>query len=303
VGHPEKRIDFPGREAIVLAQGKEDAMKRLLALSPGIILVLSLVSPLAAQFRPEEVGRRDFWDSYLAAADIVKSESEDEGVTHPFRLYLKQGEVEARAVWKNVDEALEAGARDSWRYEIAAYRLDRLIGLGMIPPVVEREFRGKKGSLSLFAASRYSLLKVMDDNITIPAEAVEPFNKMKYLTRAFDCLIANDDRTQQNILLTDDWRVILIDHSRAFRTDRAHVERLIYGQNGIKSLSGRPMLFRRLPRWFVQALRDLDLDKVRKAAGPYLTEEEARAVMARSRILLDEIQGMIKSQGEDKVLY
>jgi hypothetical protein len=278
-------------------------MKRLLALSAGTILVLSLAVSLAAQFRPEEVGRRDFWDSYLATADIVKSESEDEGVTHPYRLYLKQGEVEAKAIWKSIDKVLEDGARDSWRYEIAAYRLDRLIGLGMIPPVVEREFRGKKGSLSLFAASRYSLLKVMDDNITIPAEVVGSFNKMKYLTRAFDCLIANDDRTQQNILLTDDWRVILIDHSRAFRTDRAHVERLIYGQNGLKSVSGRPMLFRQLPRWFVQALRDLDLDTVRKAVGPYLTEEEARAVVARRQILLDEIQDLIKAQGEDKVLY
>ncbi|MCJ7612556.1 MAG: hypothetical protein MUP19_09860 [Candidatus Aminicenantes bacterium] len=268
------------------------------------ILVLAVIpSFLAAQFTAPEVARRDFWESYLAEADITRAEAAGEGVTKPFRLYLKKDGTETRGFWKNVQERLPNGALDAWRYEIAAYRLDKMIGLNMIPPVVERLFQGTPGDLSLFATAKFSLLKVMDDAIPIPPAATEAINKMKYLTRAFDCLIANDDRTQQNILLTEDWRTILIDHSRAFRSDPEHTQRLIYGQNGFKTASGRPMLFRQLPRSFVQAVRSLDAAKVKAAVGPYLTEEEIAAVMARREILLAEIDGLIKEKGEASVLY
>jgi len=268
------------------------------------VLVLAVIpSFLAAQFTAPEVARRDFWESYLAEADITRAEAAGEGVTKPFRLYLKKDGTETRGFWKNVQERLPNGALDAWRYEIAAYRLDKMIGLNMIPPVVERLFKGQPGDLSLFATAKFSLLKVMDDAIPIPPAATESINKMKYLTRAFDCLIANDDRTQQNILLTEDWRTILIDHSRAFRSDPEHTQRLIYGQNGFKTASGRPMLFRQLPRSFVQAVRSLDAAKVKAAVGPYLTEEEIAAVMARREILLAEIDGLIKEKGEASVLY
>jgi hypothetical protein len=131
---------------------------------------------------------------------------------------------------------------------------------------------------------------------------------MKYLTRAWDCLIANDDRTQQNILYTEDWRTILIDHTRAFRSDKAHRERLIYGSNGIKTMDDgkggqRPVLFRRLPRGFVEKVRALDKASVQSAVGPYLTAEEIDALIARRPILLAEIDDMIKGNGESAVLY
>ena len=35
----------------------------------------------------------------------------------------------------------EFNFRDSWRYNVAAYRLDRLLELGMIPPSVERNYQ------------------------------------------------------------------------------------------------------------------------------------------------------------------
>jgi hypothetical protein len=278
-------------------------MKKLLVFLVSAFLALSLASVLAAQFTPQDIAQRDVWESFLKTADIVRFEKAEEGVTHPFKLYLKKGEVEAKAFWKNVDEELSEGALDSWRSEIAAYRLDKLLGLGMVPVVVERVFQGKPGSLSLYAANKYSLLKIMDENIPTPPEAADRMNKMKYLTRAFDCLIANDDRTQQNILYTEDWRTILIDHSRAFRFDKDHAERLIYGRNGFKTAAGKSMLFRQLPRSFVQAVRNLELEKVRAAVGPYLTEAQIKALMSRKVVLLAEIDDLIKENGEANVLF
>lgn len=278
-------------------------MKKSLVLSIGVLIGAGLASLLAAQFTPQELTQRDTWESFLATADIVRFESAGEGVTNPYRISLKKGEVEAKAFWKNVDETLGEGALDNWRFEIAAYRLDKLLGLGMIPPVIERAFQGKPGSLSLFAASKYSLLKIMDESIPIPPQEADQINKMKYLTRAFDCLIANDDRTQQNILYTDDWRTILIDHSRAFRFDQEHAQRLIYGRNGFKTIAGKPMLFRQLPRTFVQAVRSLDAGRIKQAVGPYLTDAEIRAIVSRQRILLEEVEDLIKEKGEAGVLF
>jgi len=269
-----------------------------------IVLLAALAGPyLAAQFTPPEIARRDFWESFMSTAEIVKFEDEGEGVTRPIKLYLKKGDVEAKGIWKNVNEHVRSDFLDSWKHEVAAYRMDKLLGLNMVPPVVEKEFKGKLGSLSYFVTNKFSLLKMMEQNIAIPAAATDQTSRMKYVTRAFDCLIANDDRTQQNILYTEDWRTILIDHSRAFRADKEHVERLIYGKNGLKTAAGRPMLFRQLPRTFVQAVAALDLAGVRNAVGTYLSDDEIKAILARQKLLLAEVNDLVKENGEAKVLY
>jgi hypothetical protein len=274
------------------------------------VILMVLLAVLAAgagwqalgQFTAAEIAERPKWEEFLRTAEIIKWEDVGEGVTKPLKLYLKRGDLEAKAVWKN-PSTVQMGVQDSWMYEIAAYEMDKLIGLNMVPPTVEREFRGKKGSLQLWATSKYSLLKIMEEGIPIPEEARDSTDKMKYIVRVFDCLIANDDRTQQNLLYTEDWRTIVIDHSRSFRSAKEYVQKLVYGRNGIKSAEGRPFLFRRVPRRLVDSLRALDENKIRLAVGPYLTDREIRAVMARQRLLLEEIALMVKEQGEDKVLY
>ncbi|MCK7490726.1 MAG: hypothetical protein MZW92_02285 [Comamonadaceae bacterium] len=149
----------------------------------------------------------------------------------------------------------------------------------MVPPAVEREFQGRRGALVLWAENKYSLLKIVEQGIRIPDEALERTEKMKWLTRAWDCLIANEDRTQQNILYTEDWRMILFDHSRAFRSTREFTERLMFGRNGLKmSAQGTPWLFRRLPRWFVDKVRALTFEDIKAAVGPTLKDKEIQAI-------------------------
>jgi hypothetical protein len=275
---------------------------RILVCAVFIFLALGWGQRAGGQFTAAELAQRPQWEEFLKTADIVKWEDIGEGVTKPVKLYLRKGDLEAKAVWKNPN-AIQMGVPASWTYEIAASQMDKLIGLNMVPPTVEREFRGKKGSLQLWATAKYSLLKIMEEGIPIPEAAREGTDKMKYVVRVFDCLIANDDRTQQNLLYTEDWRTIVIDHSRAFRSAKEYVQRLVYGRNGIKSAEGRLLLFRRVPRSLVDSIRALDANKVRQAVGPYLTEEEVQAVMARQKLLLEEIALMIKEQGENAVLY
>jgi hypothetical protein len=171
----------------------------------------------------------------------------------------------------------------------------------MIPPTVEREFDGRKGSLQLWVDAEFNLLQIMDQGIPLPDRNPEAtiFNRGKYIARAFDCLIANDDRTQQNTLYTKDWHVILIDHSRAFRSTRKYRRRLLYGKKGSKEKK----LFRQLPHSFVEKVKSLEFDKIKKAVGPYLKDNEINAVLDRKKLLLEEIEEMIKEMGQDKVLY
>ena len=274
-------------------------MKRLI-LSIIIFVFLLAIIAAHAQFTNEEIVEREKIEALLKTADIIKAEEIGEGVTKPWRLYIKKGEEELSGCWKN-PQGIQNGHLEGWQYEISAYRMDKLLGLNMIPPTVEREFEGEKGSLQLWAESDFSLLDVMEQGLPLPDKNPDAtiFNRGKYLARAFDSLIANEDRTQQNVLYTMDWRTILIDHSRAFRSKKKYQKRLLYGKRGLKGKK----LFRQLPHSFVEKVKALEYDNIKNAVGSYLTDEEINAVLARKKLLLKEIEEMINDMGQDKVLY
>jgi hypothetical protein len=274
-------------------------MKKIFFCLSFLILVGAGLSSFA-QFSPGEIAQRESIERMLRTADIVRAQEIGEGVTKPWRLYLKQNGEETSGCWKN-PEGIQKGYLEGWQYEIAAYRMDKLLGLGMVPPTVEREFEGKKGSLQLWIESEFSLLDIMEQSIPLPDKMpeAEVFNRGKYLARAFDSLIGNDDRTQQNVRYTKDWRILLIDHSRAFRSSKKYRKRLLYGKNGMKEKK----LFRRLPRSFVERVKALNFEKIKNAVGPYLKDEEIDAVLARQKLLLKEIDEMIRESGEDSVIY
>ena len=96
----------------------------------------------------------------LQTAKIVKSKELGTGVTRPLKFTLDNGRFEFHACYKNVDEhrrgltkmetGVEVDFKDSWMFEVAAYELDKLLGLGMVPATVERDFEGKDGSVQLW---------------------------------------------------------------------------------------------------------------------------------------------------------
>ena len=277
-------------------------MKRKTFLTVFIFILASQGYVVNGQFTPAEIAQRQEIEEFLKTAEIVSSADIPEGVTKPTRLYLKKGDVERSGAWKN-PKGMQKGYLEGWQYEIAAYEMDKLLELNLIPPTVEREFKGKSGSLQFWVESEFSELVVFEQKIGIPRSKFYKKENMKYITRAFDSLIGNDDRTQQNILYTKDWRMILIDHSRSFRSSKKYTKKLMYGAKGLKKVGDRPMLFRRLPRAFVEKVKALNYDDIKNAVGPYLEEKEIKAILLRKELLLKEIEEMVKEQGEDKVLY
>lgn len=273
-------------------------MKRKIFFIIPLLFLIAQSYEISGQFTQSEIAQRSEIEDFLKTAPIVKHRDIGEGVTKPKRLYLKRGDEEMSGCWKNI-KGIKQGYLEGWQYEIAAYEMDKLLDLNMIPPTVERKFNEKRGSLQYWIDSPLSDLDRMERKIDIPASKLENFSKMKYLARAFDSLIGNDDRTQQNIRYTEDWRMILIDHSRSFYSSKEYTKQLVYGKNGIK---GRK-LFRQLPRAFVEKVKALDFDKIKKAVGPYLKDKEIKAILSRKELLLKEIEEMIKEKGEDEFLY
>lgn len=277
---------------------KDKKMKRKIFIIIALFLFMVQGHLSIGQFTASEIMQRPEIEEFLKTAEIVRFEDIPKGVTKPSKLYLRKGEVEIAGAWKN-PMGMQQGYLEGWQYEIAAYEMDKLLGLHMVPPAVEKKFKGKSGSLSFWVTTEMDDLERMEKNIPIPQDKLDYWSKMKYLGRAFDCLIGNDDRTQENIRYTKDWRMILIDHSRSFRCTEEWFKNLPYGKNGIKGVK----LFRQLSREFVEKVKALDFDSIKKAVGSYLEDEEIKAVLARKELFLKEVEEMIKEQGEDKVLY
>jgi hypothetical protein len=256
--------------------------------------------PAPLQFLPEELAQRARWEEFLEKAEVVgkRQMSGSEAVTSPWVLTLKLGDVTHRGLWKNAQGRM-GGFWEGWNYEIAAYRMDKLFGLGMVPPTIERRFEGERGSCQYWVDDCISLTDKDAQRLRTPPIKVFGWNRATYLQRFFDNLIANEDRHKNQILITPDWRMILIDHSRSFRTSGRFVKNLLYSA---KNPEG-PMLMSQLPRAVVEKLKGLDFAAIREAVGPYLSDQEIHAVLIRRELILAEIDRLIKVNGEDTVLY
>jgi hypothetical protein len=275
-------------------------MNKRLVFASALAWVALGAGPTLAQFTPEELAERPKWESYLLRAEIAGSEQirGDLAVTSPWKLTLRGDNVGRDALWKN-PEGMMGGFLEGWRYEIAAYLLDKLLGLGMVPPTIERRFHGDRGSLQLWIPDSMTLKVKLARKVKTPPIKVFNWNRATYLQRAWDNLIANEDRHTNQILVTPDYRMILIDHSRSFRTGKKFVKELIYTE---KHREG-PKLMSELPRAFVEKLKSLTFDAVRTIVGNYLKDEEIEAVVARRDLILAEIDRLVNKEGEANVLY
>jgi hypothetical protein len=272
-------------------------MKKRLIVFLSFIIVLGISLLSVAQFTPEELAERAKWEDYLMTAKIVGQEQIESrlAVTHPWKLTLEKDGVTRNALWKNPEGRQQTGYPEGWKWEIAAYRMDKLLGLNMVPPTVEKRFQENRGSCQLWIEDIITLRQKEEQKIKVPPYKIGYWNRATYLQRAFDNLIANEDRTLNQILITKDWRMILIDHSRTFRTRKD----LIFTE---KHKEG-PKLMSELPRAFVEKIKALNFQMIKDAVGEYLTDNEINAVLTRKELVLKEIDKLIAKNGEANVLY
>lgn len=222
-------------------------------------------------------------EEYLLNAAVVGDEEIGEGITKPRRLTLSSGQQDGRGIFKTVDQqtnelvrnrSLEVGFSDCYRYEVAAYRLDRALGIGLVPVTVLREVGGEQGSLQEWVENVRSFRRAAEDPDSCAGADLEETRRNLTLMYVFDQVIANTDRTWDNILVDPRTnRFFLIDHSRSFRTSH-------------KAASPYNPGMAEVPSSVVARLRALDRAAVDELLGDLLTAPQRHAIAARAAHLV-----------------
>lgn len=211
-------------------------------------------------------------EQMLAEADIVdvvpaltEGDAERDAVTLSYKGHTLYA-------WFLPARAAAAGTSGSWRNELAAYRLDRLLGLRIVPVTIEREIGGRKGVL------RWRSLEARDGAALatqgLPSAPWCDLAPQYTVVGAFDWLIGQRARTNESFQHTlADGLVESLDHRRAF------------GEDGLVSAAQRerpPQLGPELAR----RVTALERKQLRAEFGTLLRGKQVDAIIARRDALL-----------------
>lgn len=232
---------------------------------------------------------------FLKTAEVVGVWDIPVGVTKPKKVLLEANGMSIHAVFRYVDIYEKAGRgegkfrrhyRDSAWFELAAYRLSRLLGMQSVPPTVKREMDGVIGTLQAWVENSLSERERSEKKLSPPAslEWVRQYQEMWF----FDNLIFNEDRNQGNILLDQKWKMWLIDATRAFRPHG----RLL-----------NPGLIKTCNRKILERLRSVDPEVIKESLRDVLTHFELEALLKRRVLLLEHIENLIRDRGSESVLF
>ncbi len=236
-------------------------------------------------------------EQFLAKARIVKVEDLGSGITRPQKVTLELDGVQRFGVFKSIDESkqgvtqfagggAEIDFQDSWQTEVAAYHVDKIIGLGLVPATVERRVGRDVGSLQWFVESMMTEAERVQTRVA-PPEA-EAWNRLMFKVRLFDQLIANVDRHLKNMLVTKAFDVRLIDHSRSFRVNRE-----------LK----KPEDLTRFSRSLLDGMQRLESRDLRAKVGRWLTNAQIERLLQRRDAILALAKRRVAELGEAAVIY
>jgi hypothetical protein len=167
------------------------------------------------------IGRQAEIAEYLRIAAIERTEQIPVGVTKPRKAFFAAGGLVHAAAVKWLPAGRRNGFWESHKSEIAAYELDRLLGLDMVPVTIERRVGSDSAAVQLWVEDCRLLRAVDQSACPRPAD----WAKQVCRQRVFDDLIANVDRNAGNLLIDPEWNLILIDHSRAFASNSMPFEK------------------------------------------------------------------------------
>jgi hypothetical protein len=237
-------------------------------------------------------------ERFLLSAQVIEMRPLEVGVTRSHQATLTDGYRTVSASWKTIDELrrgvteFERGPsefqfRDSYKYEIAAYELDKLLGLELVPPAVKREIDGRSGALVLWVEGTMTESDRRQNKVK-PTDS-RRWNEQLYKMRLLHQLTYNTDfKNLRNVLVDPEFRIYAIDHTRAFR---------LRG-----SLLAEETLVR-FSRSVLEKLHRLDEPTLEEKLGAWLSEFEIRALLKRRDRIVERAERLARERGENAVFY
>lgn len=262
-------------------------------------LSLLVVATLAMPANSEDAGaelcpakhwvdQRDTIEQFLEVAEVQSVEDVGMGVTDPKLVILNSGGQINQATFKPIKRKRQKGFWESYQAEVAAYRLDKYLGLEMVPPTTSKRINGEMGSLQ-FWVKDCVLYREKQGGKVASAKKVQWMWQVARM-KAFDNLILNTDRNAQNMLIDDDWHIILIDHSRAF----------VARKNLLPQKHELPNTF---DRGMVARMQGMNFENMSTLMDGILDKKQVEALIERRDKLMKHYEKAVKKSGEGAVLF
>jgi hypothetical protein len=223
------------------------------------------------------------FEEFLETAEIISVEDVGSGRNQPKRVTLRKGAQTHRGIWKPIQRGRQEWGWESYQAEVAAYELDRLLGLNMVPPTVVREIDEEIGSLQLWVEGCHLYEDVQDQ---VPQD--DRWNRQMSRMRLFDRLIGNGDRGPRNFLVDAAWNIVLIDHSQAFQSSEELDSAMLPG---------------RFDRELVEKMKGLEPMSLDVHFDRLLMRAQVTAIQARRDVLLTYVEKAASERGETEVFY
>ena len=228
------------------------------------------------------VGRHAEYEEFLRTAAIERVTSVPVGVTKPKRAFFVKGGLAESAALKYLPSGIKSGFWEAYKSEIAAYKLDRILGLDMVPPTVERRVGADLASLQLWVEG----CKHLKDTDQSQVSTLPRWMKQVLRQRTFDNLIANVDRNAGNLLVDAEWNLVLIDHSRAFASNTLPF---------LKQMT-------RIDREFYEKLKALDEETLMREIKPWvLAGGSVKDILKRRDKIVAQFDRFATERGEAAV--
>lgn len=268
---------------------------RRLTLGAATAMAMALVVPAIAA---QTTLTREQQEQFLENAKIIHSKDIPKGITQPVRLTLSDGATTHDAAFSNVDEhqgimrfadgRTELNFVDSYAYTIAAYKLAELLDVAdMMPVTIFREVKHQKGVLSWWVDDvQFEEGQRLKQGIKPPNP--DAWNDQMYRMRVFTQLVADEDRNVGNVLIDKDWKLWMIDFTRAFRRTKD-----LLAPNDIQ----------RCDRKLLERLRGLTKEEVAEKTKGFLGGAEIDPLMARRDAIVALVDKLVAERGEARVLY
>jgi hypothetical protein len=239
-------------------------------------------SPAQATGAKVWLGHHAEFEEFLKTAPIENIGDIPVGVTKPKRAFFAKGGLAGSAALKYLPSGIKSGFWEAYKSEIAAYRLDRILGLDMVPPTVERRVGADLASLQLWVED----CKLLKDTDQSKVSGSLRWAKQVWRQRTFDNLIANIDRNAGNLLVDAEWNLVLIDHSRAFASSTMPFTKQMT----------------RIDREFYERLKALDEETLMRELKPWvLTGGSVRDILKRRDKIVAQFDRLAHEKGEAAV--